>query len=138
MLIVQIKKKIKWRDLDYLFNGIRVLLVCSLNIPEAAQDPKHTRRKYEKERRKDLRPQTPDPSGTFFINIFISIKTVGGSILVKINITLCTDILKNSIYRNNCGPGQRTERGRCDYRNIQPDTQSGKLSALNIPRMAHY
>ena len=80
------KKKFKWRDLDYLFNGIRVLLVCSLNIPEAAQDPKHTRRKYEKERRKDLRPQTPDPSGTFFINIFILLKTVGGSILVKINI----------------------------------------------------
>ena len=82
------KKKFKWRDLDYLFNGIRVLLVCSLNISEAAQDPKHTRRKYEKERRKDLRPQTPDPSGTFFIiiNIFILLKTVGGSILVKINI----------------------------------------------------
>ena len=89
MLIVQIKK-IKWRDLDYLFNGIRVLLVCSLNIPEAAQDPKHTRRKYEKERRKDLRPQTPDPSGTFFINIFILLKTVGGSILVKININYLT------------------------------------------------
>ena len=74
--------------MDYLFNGIRVLLVCSLNIPEAAQDPKHTRRKYEKERRKDLRPQTPDPSGTFFINIFILLKTVGGSILVKINIII--------------------------------------------------
>ena len=74
--------------MDYLFNGIRVLLVCSLNIPEAAQDPKHTRRKYEKERRKDLRPQTPDPSGTFFINIFILLKTVGGSILVKININI--------------------------------------------------
>ena len=58
MLIVQ-KKKIKWRDLDYLYNGIRVLLVCSLNIPEAAQDPRHTRRKYEK--KKTRRPQTPDP-----------------------------------------------------------------------------
>ena len=53
------KEKIKWRDLDYLFNGIRVLLVCSLNIPEAAQDPRHTRRKYEK--KKTRRPQTPDP-----------------------------------------------------------------------------
>ena len=65
------KKKFKWRDLDYLFNGIRVLLVCSLNIPEAAQDPKHTRRKYEKERRKDLRPQTlPELSLLLLIFLF--------------------------------------------------------------------
>ena len=42
--------------------------------------------------RKDLRPQTPDPSGTFFIisiiNIFILLKTVGGSILVKYTLLL--------------------------------------------------